>query len=217
MTRKLITPHIMRSVIRYRDLIGHLPFRNWLTYPATAAMTLHGCSYNCVTCGGSACSFTAIYLNRQNPAFRSPEKLAGDIQSIGKFSKAPVMVLADIRLAGEAYANRFLDACFSGYSKPILFEFYDAPPHSFFVRLGKALPNYNVEISMESHDENIRRAFGRPYSNEQLENSIQYALDNGCQRFDLFFMTGIKQQTAESVLDSVEYSRNLINKLLIPE
>ena len=206
--------HIMRSVIRYRDLIGHLPFRNWLTYPATAAMTLHGCSYNCVTCGGSACSFRNFF-NRQNPAFRSPEKLAADIRSIGKFSKAPVMVLGDIRHAGDDYANRFMEAL-SGYTKPILFEFYDAPPRSFFERLGKALSHYTVEISMESHDEQVRRAFGRPYSNEQLENSIQYALENGCQRFDLFFMTGIKEQTAESVLDTVEYSRNLINRYSSP-
>jgi B12-binding domain/radical SAM domain protein len=201
---------VLKAVVRYRDLANYKPFRNWLQYPITAALTVRGCSYNCVTCGGSACTFRTIH-NRQKPAFRSPEILAQDIRRIGEFSHGPVFVLGDIRQPGAEYADRFLNAI-SGYKKPVFIELFDAAPREFFQKVSRALPNFTVEISMESHDEVVRRAFGRPYSNEEIENSINYALEAGCQRLDLFFMTGLKQQTYQSVMETVDYSQRVLKQ-----
>ncbi len=201
---------VVKSVVRYRDLASYIPFRAWTRYPITAALTVRGCSYNCVTCGGGCGVFRNIH-NRQKPAFRNPEDLANDIRRIGSFSKGPVMVLGDIRQAGDEYADRFLKAI-SGYKKPLYFELFSAWPREFFQKLAKAIPEFVIEISMESHDEKVRRAFGRPYSNEEIENSIDYAIEAGCQRLDLFFMVGIKEQTYESVMEFVEYSRKLLQK-----
>jgi B12-binding domain/radical SAM domain protein len=200
--------HVVKAVVRYRDLASYIPFRNWMRYPITAALTVRGCRYNCVTCGGSASTFRNVH-NRQRPAFRSPEDLARDIRRIGEFSHAPVFILSDILQAGEEYGDRFLDAI-RGYKKQVFFEFFTAPPAGFFKKVAKALPNFTVEVSMESHDEAVRRAFGRPYSNAEMERSIDEALDAGCQRFDLFFMIGLKQQTYASVMDTVEYSRRML-------
>ncbi|MDD5370424.1 MAG: TIGR04190 family B12-binding domain/radical SAM domain protein [Anaerolineaceae bacterium] len=200
--------HVLRAVVRYRDLASYIPFKAWMRYPITAALTVRGCRYNCLTCGGSACAFRNLH-GRQRPAYRKPEDLARDIRRIGEFSGGPVFVLGDIRQAGDDYANRFLDAI-SGYKKQVFIELFDAAPRDFFKRVAKALPNFTVEISMESHDERVRRAFGRPYSNEAIENSIQDALDAGCGRLDLFFMTGLKEQTYESVMGTVEYSRQML-------
>ena len=202
--------HVLRSVVRYRDLASYKPFRNWLQYPITAALTVRGCRYNCVTCGGSACTFRNVH-NRARPAFRSPEKLAQDIRRIGEFSHGPVFVLGDIRQPGPDYAERFLDAI-SGYKKPVFIELFDAASREFFQRVGQALPNFTVEISMESHDERVRRAFGRPYSNTDIEASIDYALEAGCQRLDLFFMVGLKEQTYQSVMETVDYSQVMLKR-----
>jgi B12-binding domain/radical SAM domain protein len=202
--------HVLRAVVRYRDLASYKPFRNWMKYPITAALTVRGCRHNCVTCGGSACTFREIH-GRSRPAYRSPEKLAQDIRRIGEFSHGPVFVLGDLRQPGEDYITRFLDAI-SGYQKPVFIELFDAAPREFFQRVSKALPNFTVEISMESHDERVRRAFGRPYSNQEIERTIDYALEAGCQRLDLFFMTGIKEQTYESVMGTVEYSRQMLQR-----
>jgi B12-binding domain/radical SAM domain protein len=202
--------HVLRSVVRYRDLASYKPFRNWLQYPITAALTVRGCRYNCVTCGGSACTFRNVH-NRSRPAFRSPEKLAQDIRRIGEFSHGPVFVLGDIRQPGPDYAERFLDAI-SGYKKPVFIELFDAASREFFQRVGQALPNFTVEISMESHDEHVRRAFGRPYSNADIEASIDYALEAGCQRLDLFFMVGLKEQTYQSVMETVDYSQVMLKR-----
>jgi B12-binding domain/radical SAM domain protein len=200
--------NVMRAVVLYRDLASYIPFRNWMRYPITAALSVRGCRYNCVTCGGSSCTFRSIH-NRQRPAYRSPEKLAQDIRRIGEFSRGPVFVLGDLRQPGPDYADRFLNAI-AGYKKPVFIELFDAAPREFFQKVSRALPNWTLEISMESHDEKVRRAFGRPYSNADLESTLDYALEAGVQRLDLFFMIGLKEQTQESVMGTVEYSRQLL-------
>ncbi len=201
---------VMRAVVRYRDLASVRPFHSWMKYPITAVLTVRGCQYNCVTCGGGACNFRDNF-GRQKPAYRSPEKLAQDIRRIGEFSHAPVFVLGDIRQAGDDYANRFLDAL-SGYKKAVMFEFFSTPPREFLQKMGKNLPDWTLEISLESHDERVRRAFGRVYSDAQVEQMVEDALDAGVKRLDMFFMVGIKEQTYESVMGSVEYSRKLLAK-----
>ena len=80
-------------------------------------------------------------------------------------------------------------------------------------RLPNRSSNFNIEISPESHDEEIRRAFGRPYDNQSLEKMIADAIDLGCKRIDLFFMTGLPKQTYASVMDTVEYCRFLLRKI----
>lgn len=202
--------HVLKAVVRYRDMASYKPFRNWMRYPITAALSVRGCRYNCVTCGGSSCTFRSIH-NRSKPAYRSPEKLAQDIRRIGEYSQGPVFVLGDIRQPGKEYTDRFLSAI-SGYKKPVFIELFDAASREFFQQVAKALPNFTVEISMESHDEEVRRAFGRPYSDEDIERTIDYALDAGTQRLDLFFMVGLKKQTYENVMETVEYSRRILRR-----
>ncbi len=201
---------VLRAVVRYHDLASYMPFRRWTQYPITAALTTRGCRYNCLTCGGSACAFRNLH-NRQRPAYRQPEDLARDIRRIGQYSQGPVFILGDIRQPGEEYTQRFLKAI-SGYKKPVFIELFDAAPKEFFHQVSQALPNWTVEVSMESHDEAVRRAFGRPYTNAAIERSIDDALEAGCQRLDLFFMTGLAHQTYQSVMETVDYSRKMLER-----
>jgi radical SAM superfamily enzyme YgiQ (UPF0313 family) len=78
--------------------------------------------------------------------------------------------------------------------------------------VAEAIPNFNIQISPESHDETIRKRFGRPYGNTALERMIADALDLGCQRFDLFFMIGLPGQTSQSVRDTIGYCRILLER-----
>ncbi len=202
--------YVLRAVVRYRDLSGFIPFRGWMRYPITAALTVRGCNYNCITCGGSACAYAGMY-GRRRPAYRKPEDLANDVRRVGMFSRGPVFVLGDIRQAGEDYAHRFLDAI-AGYKNQVFLELFDATPPGFFKRVAQALPNFTVEISLESHDDEIRRAFGRPYTTVAIERTMQEALDAGCERLDVFFMTGLRKQTYQSVMDTVDYSGKLLTQ-----
>jgi B12-binding domain/radical SAM domain protein len=202
--------YVVKAVARYRDLANFVPFQRWLGYPITAALTCRGCHHHCVTCGGSSRAFREFY-GRARPAFRSPEALAQDIRNIQRFSKGPIFVLGDIRQAGMDHAERFLKAI-EGFDGQLMFEFFGPASRDFLQKMSQAVPNFVLEISPESHSEEVRHAFGRRYSNEALEDTIGYALDAGCQRLDLFFMIGLPKQTYQTVMGTVDYCNHLLRR-----
>jgi B12-binding domain/radical SAM domain protein len=200
--------YVVRAVARYRDLQSFVPFKGWLGYPITAALSVRGCTHNCRTCGGSAATFAALH-NRHRPAYRAPEDLAQDIRNIARFSNGPVFILGDIRQPGEEYADRFLQAI-HGYQGPVIVELFDAADRGFIQQMAAAMPNWTLEISLESHSEEVRAAFGRPYQNAPIEDTMGYALEAGVQRLDIFFMIGLPQQDYQSVMDTVDYCEYLM-------
>jgi len=202
---------VVRSVATYRDLLSHVPFHNWLDYPITAALSVRGCTQGCVTCGGSAYTFRRVFQRRQGPAYRSPEQLAADVRRIARFINGPVFILGDLRQAGEGYAHRFLDAI-HGFSGPVIVELFGPATAEYLRRVKAALPNFTLEVSLESHDPAVRRAFGKGYDNAAIEATLGYALDAGCQRLDVFFMIGLPQQTYDSVLATVDYCGQLLER-----
>jgi len=202
--------YVMQSVVRYLDLAGVIPFLGWLRYPITAVLTCKGCKHTCNTCGGSAFTSRNCY-GRDKPAFRRPEDLARDVKRIGRFSNGPVFILGDLRQPGEEYAERFFSSLGRTQMRLMLEIFEPAPP-SFFARLAQTTSDFTMEISLESHDDDVRRAFGRHYTTEQAERSIDAALAHGCSRFDVFFMIGLPLQTPQSVLETVDYCEHLLGK-----
>ncbi|RKY03337.1 MAG: TIGR04190 family B12-binding domain/radical SAM domain protein, partial [Spirochaetes bacterium] len=202
---------IMKKVVRFRDLVGYLPFFNWSSYPITAVFTCRGCTHNCRTCGGSAKSFSK-WFNRKRPAYRSPELLAEDIYQISRHLGGPIFIIGDITQPGEDYYKRLLLAL-----KPLkiknhlVFEFFKPPEDKVLEAIRDAVKNVNVEISPESHDEKVRKAFGRPYNNHELEHMIKKMVELDFKRIDLFFMIGLPYQTYDSVMGTVEYSDYLLS------
>jgi radical SAM superfamily enzyme YgiQ (UPF0313 family) len=71
------------------------------------------------------------------------------------------------------------------------------------------MPNWTLEISLESHSEKVRAAFGRRYGNAAIEDTMRYALEEGVQRLDIFFMIGLPEQDYQSVMDTVDYCEYL--------
>jgi B12-binding domain/radical SAM domain protein len=203
----------MRAVIRYRDMMGSVPFKDWLSYPVCASLTCRGCTHDCVTCGGSAYSFRT-HFGRDRVAFRDPELLVRDIQHIQRYIPGPIFVLNDFLQAGPDYIEAFVRGLGRiRLRNPIGFEFFRPPAEEFYAFLDEHLDDYSVEISVESHDDGVRAAFGKShYTTAQVEESIRAALRHGCTRFDLYFMAGIPTQTAASVLETGEYVRGLYER-----
>jgi B12-binding domain/radical SAM domain protein len=204
--------HIMKKVVRYVDPTGYQPFIDWYTYPVTAVFTCRGCIYHCNTCGGSSQTFR-LMANRKKPAYRDPVLLARDIFNISDHLHAPVMIIGDIFQPGEEYGFTFLQEMKKRpITNHIAFEFFIPPSRTHLKRIAESIPNFNIEISPESHDEEVRKAFGRPYDNESLERMIADAIDLGSKRIDLFFMIGLPKQTYSSVLETVDYCRSLLER-----
>jgi B12-binding domain/radical SAM domain protein len=204
----------MRAVIRFQDMMGFVPFRDWLRYPVCAALTCRGCTHDCVTCGGSAYSFRE-HFGRRKAAFRDPELVVRDIEHIQRYIPGPIFVLNDFLQAGRDYARDFVKGLSAiKLRNPIAFEFFKPPHEEFFEFLDAHLDDYSVEISVESHDDAVRSAFGKKhYTMDQVETSIEAALRHGCKRFDLYFMTGLPTQTAASVRETSEYCAGLYDRL----
>jgi B12-binding domain/radical SAM domain protein len=204
--------HIMKKVVRYIDPTGYQPFIDWYTYPVTAVFTCRGCIYHCKTCGGSSLTFRSM-ANRKKPAYRDPKLLAQDIFNISDHLHAPVMIIGDIFQPGEEYGFAFLQEMEKRpITNHVAFEFFIPPSRSQLKRIAESIPNFNIEISPESHDEEVRKAFGRPYNNAALKRMIADAIDLGSKRIDLFFMIGLPKQTYQSVLETVDYCRSLLEE-----
>jgi B12-binding domain/radical SAM domain protein len=201
---------VVKAVARERNLLDYLPFAKWTKYPITAALTCRGCTRNCAICGGSAYASKRIF-GRSQPAYRGPEVVAADLRRISRFSRGPVFVLGDIRQAGMDYARRFLKAV-QGFDEQVIIEFFQPVDRSFMEEVAAAIPNFVVELSPESHDPAVRRFSGKPWSDEAIEASIEHILAVGCQRMDLFFMSGMPGQTPQSVLDSIDYCGHLLRR-----
>ena len=203
---------ITRAVIRDRDLISYIPFKDWLRYPITAVLTCRGCTQNCVICGGSAAAFRHFY-NREKAAFRSPESVARNVKQIERFSRGPIFLLGDLRQAGEDYAYEILRLLQkNGVKNQFILELFTPVSADLLHQMSLACPNFCLEMSPESHDPEVRRALGRHYSNQALEQTLSDALDAGCGRLDVFFMIGLPRQTQQSVMDTIDYGDYLLQK-----
>ncbi len=204
--------HLLRMAIKYLDPSGYIPFKYWSTYPVTAVFSCRGCWHNCGTCGGSVSAFRNV-CRRNAPCFRSPELVVDDIKRVAEYTGAPVMVLGDVLQAGKEYSRRFLAAMRkAGIRNEIAIEFFSPPPLDFLKEVADSIHAFNVEISPESHDVQVRKTFGKSYTNDELEGLIETLMDVGCRRIDLFFMIGLPYQTAASVRETVRYCRHLLER-----
>jgi len=202
----------IEQAFRFWDLKGSLPFQSWMRYPVTAVFPYKGCQYNCKTCGGSRFASKNV-LHRTGLGYKSPQKLASELKTIQKYINAPSMIIGDILQNGKPYADQLLEEIRKIHFKnELAFEFFTPPSDESIVRIQQSVPKYNVEISPESHDENVRRAFGRPFNNRQLEKAIEACLRHDCRRIDLFFMIGLPQQTFSSVMQTIDYCETLLDR-----
>ena len=203
---------VLSGIMKYRDIISYTPVKDWLSYPITASLTCRGCTHNCIICGGSAAAFRHSY-NRDKAVFRSPDSVVRDIKNISRFSNGPIFILGDLMQPGEDYAVEVLDLLKRNRIKNQFFleVFYPAPKY-ILQKMSEACPGFCLEVSPETHDYEIRKIIGRNYTTNDMEQMIADALDVGCGRFDMFLMIGLPKQTQQSVLDTVDYCDQLLNK-----
>ncbi|MBE0577658.1 MAG: TIGR04190 family B12-binding domain/radical SAM domain protein [Desulfuromonadales bacterium] len=210
----LAPERIIKMVMRYRDLQSVLPFNGWWKNPITAVFNVKGCAHECATCGGS-CKASDILNLRKRPAFRSPQNLVKNICDISRFSRGPIFLVGDLLQAGEDYAYQVLSLLeLTHISNEMVFEVFGMPSPEFLPAIDRAVKSWSLELSPESHDENVRRRQDTQtfYTNAEMEAVIARALSLDCHRVDVFFMIGLPGQTRESVLATVDYCEQLFRK-----
>ncbi|MHC0036619.1 TIGR04190 family B12-binding domain/radical SAM domain protein [Pseudoneobacillus sp. C159] len=204
--------YTIRSVFKYKNFLDPLPYKDWLQYPNTAILTARGCTQKCLICGGSKEAYSQN-CGRTGLALRSPAKLIEDIVFISRFSRAPIFILHDIRQGGKEYVNEFFDRLKKlPLKNELVFELFQYADEEFFQKINESVPKYSLELTLETHDENIRRHNGKFHcTNSKVIETLQYALKHGCSKIDLFFMTGIPDQTKQSALENIDFIEDIHN------
>jgi B12-binding domain/radical SAM domain protein len=204
--------YTIRSVFKYKNFLDPLPYKGWLQYPNTALLTAKGCTQNCLICGGSKDAYTQN-CNRNSIALRSPGKLAEDIQFIQRFSRAPIFILHDIRQGGTEYVDEFLGLLKDMKLKnEVVFELFQYANESFFKKINDAVPKYSIEVTLETHEEKLRKLNGKfNCTNEKVIETMNSALNHGCKKIDLFFMAGVPGQTYKSALANIDFCEEIHN------
>jgi B12-binding domain/radical SAM domain protein len=202
--------YTIRSVFKYRNFLDPLPYNGWLQYPNTALLTARGCTQNCLICGGSKEAYDQN-CNRNSLALRSPKKLMEDIQFISRFSRAPIFILHDLRQGGRDYVNEFFSLLKTIKLKnEIVFELFQYADEDYLKQINESVPNYSIEITLETHDEKIRRYNGKfSCTNQKVIDTLNFALKHGCKKIDLFFMVGIPGQTYESAVENIDFCEKI--------
>jgi radical SAM superfamily enzyme YgiQ (UPF0313 family) len=137
--------------------------------------------------------------------------VAQDILALSQYTNAPIFVVGDLRQAGNPYAHRVLSQIRREQPRnQVVLELFTPAPEEYFREVAEAFPHFNFEISPESHDEEVRQASGKFYSNAELEKTISAALKRGCAKFDVFFMIGLPKQTSASVMETIDYCEHLM-------
>lgn len=201
---------VIKAAAKDLDPTGYLLYKDWFKYPITAILSSKGCIYNCITCGGSKSAYRTI-CNRVKPAFKKPETLIEEIKIISDYVKGPIFILNDLRICGKNYAEKIL----SGIKREkidnsLIVELFKPADRDFLEHLVRVSPNASVEISPESHDEEIRKKFGKTYGNAELEKTLETLNQLGFKRVDVFFMIGLPRQDQNSIMETIQYAEKLI-------
>ncbi|MEF8799210.1 MAG: TIGR04190 family B12-binding domain/radical SAM domain protein [Candidatus Bipolaricaulota bacterium] len=202
--------YVFRSVLRTRSL-DLLPFQEFLRRPIMAVLTRKGCDQNCPGCGGSSYSYSKI-CNRPEIAFRSPERVVGDLKKIEEF-QSPAFIIGDLASPDSEYGLKILDLIGEeDLNIPVVFEFFTPPDRNFMMKLGESVSNFSIEMSPETGVEKIRTRTGRQYTNGELKTTIERAFEAGCSQFDLYFMIGLSGQTESTLSNTLQFVDGLLEK-----
>lgn len=188
-----------------------LPYASFLNAPITAIFTVKGCTFNCITCGGSRFSFERFF-NRSHLSIKSPKDISAEVSIISEYTKVTIFFVGDLRQTG--IANQILSAIKETKTdNPLIFEFFTPPSLDFLKRIRDVSdgPIY-LQISPESHDDSVRNAFGRPYTTESLLKFLRNAQNLGFERTDLYFMVGLPHQTYDSAIKTAEFAGKLASE-----
>lgn len=205
--------YMLHTVFKYGSLADFLPYLHWLRYPSTMLLNSRGCPYDCATCGGGRTGYATV-AGRTRVGFRSPEKLVADARLISTFSRAPIFMVHDPRIGGMARAQHFFDLfATAGVANELVVEVFFPAGRDFFSTVRRATKAWSLQITIESHDQKLRKINGKFLcDNDTMERTLAAALAEGCGKLDLFFMIGLSGQTPEGAMETVDYCRHLIDR-----
>ena len=158
-----------------------------------------GCSYGCISCGGSAYSYKT-YLGKKRPSFRSPDKIVEDLKKLSEQGIRLVFLFQDARMGGEGYSRELARRIreeklqLTGLSM----ELFDPAGEDYMRELSRVDVPLTLTMSPESGVDSVRMAHRRNYTNEELFRTIETCQALGVHLI-AFFMLALGNETRETV------------------
>ncbi len=196
---------LFRHWRRTRDLKGSLiTGQHWPIYCANLLLFCKGCVERCAICGGSNWA-----LGLDETPLWDIEVLSDMCVMARELTKFPIRLPGDIR---QGDWRGFLDALKrKSFTRAMHFDIFRPADAGFYRAIADAVPEPQACIGPVTHDERLRERYGLPFSNNELERSIQDFLDVG-GKMDIFFYIGIPGQTTESARETTDYAVRLLER-----
>ena len=162
------------------------------------------------------CSTASAPVEKKTVFHRRSEQLAREITTFPK-TESPLSVYT-LQAYSESAPRllSYLEAVNdSGVVSSVSFEQFRLTKPSVLKQMAEVAPNLDIYINLspQSHDVEISRLSGRgTYTNEEMEDWIAAALDVGIKGFYLWYTIGMPKQTHASVMETVAYSRRLMQR-----
>jgi len=191
--------------------------------PTTSALPIRevlstqnaGCAYNCGWCGGSREAFKRINGKKRAMARKSVSEIDFEMKTFQGFSQKDGYHFYSVGSYNESPAGmrKFLDLVEESPLRSISYEQYHLTPDDILQQMVKSNKRSIITLSPESHDARVAKLSGRGvYTNEEMEDWIERALDRGIYHIDIWYFIGMPEQDEKSVMGSVDYCEHLLNK-----
>ena len=188
----------------------YLPFASFQDAPITSILTVKGCTQNCIACGGSNFSYRNFF-NRKSLAKKSVKAIIEELKSISERIRTSVFFVGDLQQTG--LAKEILKAIREeDVDNELIFEFFNPPDREILTYYEKAGNRVFLQISPESHEEEVRISQGRIYTNRQLLKFFKNVLRMNFARLDVYFMIGLAEQTLQSAINTAKFAAKIISK-----
>lgn len=174
-----------------------------------------GCAYNCGWCGGSREAFRRIFQKKRAMARKPMAEVGYEFETMNRLGGIENYHFYSVGSYNETKAGLdfFLDQVAASGFKSISYEQFHLTPDPVLKRMVESNKRTIITLSPESHDPRIAKLAGRGvYTNDELEDWLERALEYGVFEIDIWYFIGMPEQDERSALETVDYCHHLLRK-----
>ena len=174
-----------------------------------------GCAYNCPWCGGSRDAFRRIFGKKRAMARKPDDEIRFEIESMKRLAGIGGYHFYSVGSYNESKERlvEFIGLLETAGIKSVSFEQFHLTSPEVLDVMAKMPAKVSITLSPESHDLTIAKHSGRGvYTNEQMEDWLERALDKGISSVDVWYFVGMPHQDRKSALETIDYCEHLLEK-----
>jgi clorobiocin/coumermycin A biosynthesis protein CloN6/CouN6 len=174
-----------------------------------------GCAYNCPWCGGSRDAFRRIFGKKKAMARKPDDEIRFEIDSMKRLEGIGGYHFYSVGSYNESKERliEFVHLLESSGIKSVSFEQFHLTSPEVLDVMAKMPAKVSITLSPESHDLAIAKHSGRGvYTNQQMEDWLERALDKGISSIDVWYFVGMPHQDRKSALETIDYCEYLLEK-----